>query len=143
MHDSVSRLLFDQAVAGLTQELCECRGWRLVEQSYPVLDVEFTAAERTPIRVKMTCDGWNGSPPVVSFHAADGTSLPQLPIAPQGQFNNSIHPGIGRPFLCMAGAREYHLLHADDLWERYRDQEGYDLGGILTQIWWVWREARP
>jgi len=145
VHEAVSRQLFDQAIAGLTQELCENRGWRLVDQAFPVLDVEFTAATRTSMRVRMTCDGWNGVPPAVSFHSADGTPLPELPVGPQGQFNNSIHPGTGRPFLCMVGSREYHQYpgHTEDLWDRYRDRPGYDLGGLLTQVWWIWRGARP
>lgn len=145
VHEAVSRQLFELAIAGLTQELCDSRGWRLVEKVYPVLDVEFFAEERVSFRVRMTCDGWNSQPPAVSFLASDGTPMSQLPISPGNQFNNSIHPKTGKPFLCMAGAREYHEYagHVDDRWERYRDSQKYDLGGILTQIWLVWRGARP
>ena len=103
MHEAVSRQLFELTIAGLTQELCDSRDWRFVEKIYPVLDVEFFAAERVPFRVRMTCEGWNSQPPAVSFLASDGTALLQLPISPGNQFNNSIHPKTGRPFLCMAG----------------------------------------
>jgi hypothetical protein len=145
MHEALSRQLFDSAIENLTPELCASLGWRLIEHEYPVLDVEFAAANRVPIRVRLTCDAWNSLPPAVSFHSSDGTLLTQLPISPENQFNNSAHPSTGRPFLCMIGAREYHQhsSHITDLWDNYRDRPGYDLGGILAQIHSAWRISKP
>jgi len=45
----------------------------------------------------------------------------------------------------MAGVREYHThpSHTGDVWENYKDRSGYDLGGLLTQVWRVWQQATP
>lgn len=132
-------------MALLTSELCESRGWRIVTGAFPLLDVEFSASGRVAMRVRLVCDDWDALPPSVSFHSAEGTALAALPTAPNTPFNNSAHPVVGRPFLCMVGSREYHThpSHTGDLWENYRGKPGYDLGGLVTQIWRAWEVARP
>jgi hypothetical protein len=145
VHESLSRRLFEDAVALLTPSLCASRRWRVVEASYPILDVEFNAPGRTTMRVHLTCEGWNGQAPSAALLAADGTALTQPPTTPRGQFNHSPHPTTGRPFVCMVGTREYHThpSHLGDLWDNYRERPAYDLGGIVTQLWRAWQEARP
>lgn len=132
-------------MAMLTSEVCESRSWRIVTGAFPVLDVEFSGTGRVAMRVRLVCDAWDALAPVVSFHSADGAALAMLPVSPGGPFNNSAHPGVGRPFLCMVGSREYHThpSHTGDHWENYRGRPGYDLGGLITQIWRAWQVARP
>lgn len=145
MHEAVSRQLFEDAVIGISPELCEARGWTVHSASFPVLDIEFAAPERHRIRARIRCDGWNGQPPSVEWLDGDGAPLASIPQGGGGQLNNSAHPQTGRPFVCMAGVREYHThsSHTGDSWENYRNRAGYDLGGIITQVWRAWQQARP
>ena len=97
------------------------------------------------MRVRMTCDDWNGLPPIVTLLDQSGTGLRTLPTGPTGIFHQGPHPVTGRPFVCMAGTREYHThsSHTGDLWDNYRNRGGYDLGGILTRIWNGWIKSQP
>lgn len=145
MHEAACRRLFDDAVAGLTHELCSTRGWTLVTSTFPILEVGFEAPGRTPFRVRLICDDWNELPPSVLLLDGSGAPLTTLPSSPGTPFNGSAHPTTGRPFVCMVSTREYHThtSHVGDRWENYRDRAGYELGGILTQLWRAWQAARP
>jgi Predicted metal binding domain len=145
MHEAVSRRLFEAAVAMLTSDICESRGWHIATAAYPILAVDFAAPGRVTLRVCLTCDSWDALPPSITFHSTEGTLLATLPTGPGSQFNNSAHPSVGRPFLCMAGSREYHThtSHLNDPWDNYKEKAAYELGGILTQVWRAWQGARP
>ena len=145
MHEAVARQLFEKALTDLGDELCATRGWRVLLREYPSFEVEFVAQSRTTIRVRFTCDGWNDQPPSITWLDADGNFLTAIPQGAGGQLNNGAHPTTGRPFVCMVGSREYHSHpgHLGDVWENHKHRSGYDLGGILTQVWRAWREARP
>lgn len=145
MHEAISRQLFDETVEGIGSELCASRGWTIYAAAYPVLEIGFAAPERAAVRLRVQCEGWNGQPPSVEWLDADGNPLASIPQGPGAQLNNSAHPQTGRPFVCMAGTREYHThpSHIGDLWENYMGRSGYDLGGVLTQIWRAWQQARP
>lgn len=145
VHNAVSQALFEEQTRHLTGELLEERKWRVIERAFPVLDVLFDAEGRQPMRVRMTCDDWNDLPPSIALLAKDGTMLIQLPTGPTGVFNSSAHPVTRQPFVCMAGSREYHIhsSHTSDYWDNYRKKSGYDLGGIVTQIWHAWKKSTP
>jgi hypothetical protein len=145
VHEVVSRRLFEDAVKGLGSDLCAARRWTLVSSAFPVLEVGFAAPERKAIRIRLRCDGWNSQPPSIDWLDGDGAPLQSIPRGPGGQLNSSAHPQTRRPFVCMAGVREYHThpSHIGDLWEGYKDRPGYDLGGIITQVWRAWSQARP
>ena len=145
MHEAVARKLFDDAVRGLSAELCAERGWTLYEASYPLLEIGFSGSGRQSVRIRAKCDDWNSVPPSIEWLDEKGGLLASLPQGPGGQLNGSPHPLTGRPFVCMAGLREYHVhpSHVGDLWDNYKNRSGYDLGGILTQVWHAWREAMP
>jgi hypothetical protein len=145
VHEAVSLLLFDDAVRGIGSELCSARGWTIHSATYPILEIGFSAPERKTIRVRARCDGWNGQPPSIEWLDGDGVRLASIPHAPGGQLNNSPHPHTGRPFVCMAGVREYHThpSHACDSWDSYKNRPGYDLGGVITQVWRAWQTATP
>jgi hypothetical protein len=145
VHEAVSRQLFEDAVNGFSPELCMARGWILRLAEYPLLEIDFTADARQAVRIRLKCDGWNSTPPSVEWFDTAGNVLPSLPQGPGGQLNNGAHPQTGRPFVCMAGVREYHThpSHTGDLWDGYKNRPGYDLGGIVTQIWRAWSEAKP
>jgi hypothetical protein len=145
MHEAVSRHLFAEGVKGLGPELCAARGWALHVAEFPILELGFSATGRQSIRMRATCNDWNGLPPSVEWLDNEGKALTAIPQGSGGQLNNSAHPVTGRPFVCMAGVREYHThsSHVGDSWENYRERSGYDLGGVLTQLWRVWLEASP
>jgi len=145
MHDAVSKQLFDRAVANLGAELCLARGWTVLATAYPVLEVEFSAPTREPIRLRARCDSWDSVPVSLEWLDAEGGALANIPQGPGGQLNNSSHPQTGRPFVCMAGVREYHThpSHLGDSWDNYRGRPGYDLGGVITQVWRAWQKAKP
>jgi hypothetical protein len=121
------------------------RGWVIYVASYPLLEIGFAAPNRQPVRLRVRCDGWNGQPPSVDWLSDEGTPLASIPQGPGGQLNNSPHPQTKRPFVCMAGVREYHNhpSHVGDSWDNYKSRPGYDLGGVLTRVWRSWQEARP
>lgn len=121
------------------------RGWTIHAASYPVLEIGFASLERKPLRIRVRCDGWNGEPPAIEWLDEVGSPLASIPQGPGGQLNNGPHPVTGRPFVCMAGVREYHAhpSHISDSWDSYRSRAGYDLGGVITQVWRAWQQARP
>jgi hypothetical protein len=145
VHEAVSRLLFEEAVKGIGPDLCARREWTIHAAAYPILEVGFAAPGRTPLRVRARCDGWNGQPVSIEWLDAKGLPLTSIPQGPGGQLNNGAHPQTGRPFVCMAGVREYHAhpSHVGDSWENYKDRSGYDLGGVITQVWRAWKQAKP
>lgn len=145
MHELVSRQLFEEGLRGLTADLTKERGWTIHTAAFPTVDVSFAAPGRQPIRARFVWDGWDAQPPSVEWLTPDGAYLTALPSSPRGQLNSSAHDTTGRPFVCMVGVREYHThpSHRGDLWDNYRGRAGYDLGGIITQVWRAWGEARP
>jgi hypothetical protein len=30
-----------------------------------------------------------------------------------------------------------------DVWDNYKSRAGYDLGGVITQVWRAWQTAKP
>jgi hypothetical protein len=143
MHLIAAKLLFMEDVATLSPALAERRGWIFHAIEYPLIDCAFIAPQRTPIRLRFTCDEWNDRPPSISFHAADGAALTVLPPNRTGVFHQGPHPITNRPFICMRGAREYHIhpSHVGDPWEPLKGHSSYTLGSILTQLWNAWQKG--
>ena len=141
MHDLASRALFEEEVQKLRPELLEARGWTLFAKEYPILDIGFSARDGAKIRLRLFCQEWNDRPPSVDLLDWSGQRLPAIQRDPAGVFNNSAHPQTGRPFICMKGVREYHThpSHTGDAWEAIKGSDNFTLGGILTQLWHVWR----
>jgi Predicted metal binding domain len=141
MHETASRALFEEEVAKFSPELLASRSWSLFSTQYPILDVGFSAADGARLRLRLLCDDWNERPPSVQFLDWEGRSLGQIARDSSGVFNNSAHPATGKPFACMKGVREYHThpSHTGDAWETIRGGGKFTLGGILTQLWHVWK----
>jgi len=140
MHPDASKLLFDDEVGRWPPDLAASRGWVLHNTTFPVIDCEFTRAGRTPIRVRLVCTDWDDQPPSVELLNSAGQFLQSLTPNPTGVFNGSAHAVTGRPFVCMAGSREYHThtSHLNDPWSQHRDKPGFSLGDILTKLWHAW-----
>ena len=141
MHEVVARALFEEEVSKLGPEVMSLRDWALFCKEFPILDIGFSAQDGARIRLKLVCDHWNERPPSVQFLDWEGRPLSAIERDPAGVFNNSPHPNTGKPFVCMKGAREYHThpSHIADAWETVRGTDRFTLGGILTQLWHVWR----
>ncbi len=146
MNTTVAKTLFEKGTAHLEGRLLEANGWTVHERSFPVLDVSFTDAGRQPLRVRLMCDDWNDTPPAVLLLSPAGDPLTALP-SQRGDtiFNGGGHPTTGRPFVCMAGTREYHThpSHIGELWTNYKNEESFSLGGLLTKLWHGWRRTWP
>ena len=140
MHPAAAQALFESQVAHLTPALALRRGWVFHVVAWPVIDCSFTAPKRTTLRVGLHCDDWNDQPPSIELLNADGSHLTRNLAIPTNVFNMSAHPATARPFVCMAGSREYHThpSHITDHWAGYKDRASHDLGGILTQLWHAW-----
>jgi len=145
MNEAVSRALFDRDASGLSQRLLTSRNWILYGREFPVLDVGFRGEGRRELRVRLVARSWNAEPASAELLNGAGEFLAEAPRHPGGVFNNSAHPATGRPFVCMAGAREYHThpSHVNDPWENYKNRSAYTLGGILTQLWKAWLKSSP
>ncbi len=145
MNKEASKALFEEQTRYLEGELLELRHWTLFSREFPILDVGFTSPGRQPFRVRMQCDDWNELPPAVTLLSVAGEQLRSVPTGPTGIFHPGPHNVTGRPFVCMAGTREYHTHtnHLSDLWGNYKTRSGYDLGGILTRIWAGWLKSTP
>lgn len=145
MNRAASIALFEEQTKDLDGDLIEVRHWRVFSRSFPILDVGFEADHRVPFRVQMNCEDWNELPPSITLLSIDGEVLTKAPTGPRSIFHQGPHPITKRPFVCMAGSREYHThsSHRSDSWENYRLRSGYDLGGILTQIWSGWLKLNP
>jgi hypothetical protein len=143
MHDAASRMLFAVQTCELSEELCQLRGWQIFEREYPILDVGFRSNRPAHIRIRMWCNEYNELPPSIEFLSMEGQLLTVVERDPGGVFNLGPHPLTGRPFICMRGSREYHQhpSHLVDPWDHIRNLSGYDLGGILTQVWRAWTRA--
>lgn len=102
MHQLASQTLFQVQVARLSSKLAESRGWIIHGLTYPILDITFTAMNRTPLRLQATCRDWNSEPPSFKLLSAGGiplqsTNPPPSEISPNstGVFNASQHPLTG------------------------------------------------
>jgi len=145
MNEAISKALFERDVRGLSDRLLASRNWKLYSKEFPVLDVGFRADGRPELRLRLLAKNWNEEPASVELLNSAGEFLAQAPRHPGGVFNNSAHPATGRPFVCMAGAREYHIhsSHVNDSWDNYRSKPAYTVGGILTQLWNAWLKSTP
>lgn len=143
MHPEAARALFNEDVGRWPPDIAHHRGWIVHACEYPFLDVEFTAAGRTPLRVKFDASNWDDEAPKIALLNSAGAFLPNAPVTPSGIFNGGPHALTGRPFVCMAGAWEYHRheSHLNTPWDQYRGKPDYGLSEILTQIWNGWRKG--
>lgn len=155
MLDFVAKTLFDQSVSKLTPRLLKGYGWRLIEASYPTLEVVFERGATPPLRLRLTCDGWNDLPPSIALLSQEGDPIrmgqpnPNPTYSEMFSRSNSVlnagpHEITQMPFVCMRGSREYHThsSHRSDAWENYRRQSGNDLIGLVVQVCRAWKGAR-
>src|SRR5689334_22906599 len=124
MHPAASKALFDAEAKHLSPALCERRGWVMHTLEYPLINVSYTAPNRTPLRLSFTCDNWNDLPPSIRLESPDGTPLTQIAPNPTGVFHAGPHNVTNLPFVCMRGSREYHThpSHVADSWEPLRGE---------------------
>lgn len=143
MHPLLARNRFDADLRGLTQEVCELRGWKVLKREWPSLDILFTKEGRTPLRTRWRCDRWDALPPSVELLEEDGRPLGRPIRTPRSIFHDGPHPTTGLRFICMAGVREYHIheSHLDADWDALRRQNGYRLLDIVTMVWNGWAGA--
>lgn len=143
MLEALCRAAFDRDEAAIDRRAAESNGWTLLSADYPVLEVVFRGLCAAPLRLRLQCDGWDETPPSIALLDVDGDHLDNAPSNSNSVFNVGPHPDTGHIFVCMRGSREYHTHpgHLADRWENYRGLPGMDLGGILFQLWRVWRRS--
>jgi hypothetical protein len=140
VHELLAASNFARDTKILTDAYCTRKGWRMISCAFPTVDVVIPG--KRELRLQFVCDNWDEQPPAITLLKPDGA--PWGPQLPGGIFNGGPHPIVGRSFICMAGAREYHThsSHLGDTWASYRGKPGMDLVGILTQIDCAWEKAR-
>lgn len=145
MHPSLATARFQADLEGITAELCELRGWTVFSREWPLFDIGFRSPGGRELRLALTCNDWNELAPSIALLTWNGGFLGEMPESTTGIFHRGGHPVTGRPFVCMAGSREYHThpSHLDDDWSTRRSNPGYRLGEIVTQIWHAWRGKNP
>lgn len=144
MHQAVAQTLFEREVGKWPPELAANNGWIFHTLKFPVIDCEFTRAGRTPLRLRFDCAQWDTEPPSVQLQDSAGTPLKALPGQPDSVFNPGPHPTNGKPFLCIAGVKEFHIhsSHLNETWAQFRNKPGFSLGDMLMKIWHAWLRGR-
>lgn len=148
MHKDAAIALFEEGMSSLDQRLLRARQWLVHRRDFPVLELSFQGLDHHELRLRLTFDDWDDSPPSVAMLAPCGEHLSVLPLPRRlgsNIFNRNKHPRTGRPFVCMAGVREYHEhpSHLMDVWSNYKTRGGYSIGGILFQLWSGWQRFWP
>lgn len=140
MNEVVSKALFEDQVAALTCRLLALRQWEVMVRAYPLLEIVFRVEGREPLLLQMRFDQWNALPPSIQMLTTNREPLQKPLQGGPGIFHAGPHPDTGKPFICMAGTREYHThpSHLNDLWDHRRGLEDFSIGGLLTQIWNGW-----
>jgi hypothetical protein len=145
VHPKLAKRRFDRDLAGVTDELCEERRWKIFRQEYPVLDVGFTSTGGAQLRLLLTCEHWNDVPPSITLMSYQGEAILVLPPGHSNIFHAGPHAQTQRPFVCMRGSREYHIheSHIADVWEDLKESADFRLGEIVTQVWNGWLRSNP
>jgi hypothetical protein len=141
--EALARANFNRDIGAIDTRAAVARGWKIIEDQFPILDVLFIHARLAPLRLKLICRDWDDLPPSIELLDESGAYLKTKPPGTEGQFHPGEHPTTRRPFVCMRGALEYHThpSHVSDHWANYRGQQGMDLGGIVFQLWRVWMRS--
>jgi len=140
VNELAAKQFFDRDVAAM-QAAAKLRAWKVNEVTYPMLDVSFDDGARPGLRLRVHADEWNERPASFELLQLDGQPLTRMP---QGHSHfHASHPSVARPFICMAGTREYHShpSHVGDHWNNYRTKPGFDLGGLVGQVWALWKKS--
>jgi hypothetical protein len=114
-------------------------GWKVQEITWPTFKVVFTHPKsRRAVGFRFLFDNWDQEPPSLSLY--DPETGEELPWSkwPQGVWSaGNAHPVTGKPFLCLAGIREYHIhsSHLNDPWSNYRTRDSYKFGHLIHRVW--------
>lgn len=130
------------------------RGWILLDSNVDELrvDVGFISLaavgdQQVPLfsaAVRLTYENYDLWPPSLTFiEPRSGNPAPPAVQAIErvdgGEPRNALllHPGSGRPFLCLPGLREYHShpQHSGDDWLLHRAEGAGRLAVICDRIW--------
>lgn len=136
MHPAASKAKFDAEIALLTPDYLRVKRWKVSAAEFPILDLTIEAGR--PLRLRLECDNWNEVPPSVTLLSPAGVPLTSAEVQPLSGsiFNQSQHEQTGRPFICMRGVREFHShsSHRNEVWDTYRNEDGNNIVGIVSQI---------
>jgi len=121
------------------------RGWLVLTSTYPSVRIAVRHSRTGKVRVfDFRFDDWNDQPPALQL--VDAETLDSLPGSQWPRDNSSRWHASGwtsagnivtpKPFMCMAGIREYHshASHVNDHWANYRDLPDYSLENIVLQV---------
>lgn len=138
MLEALARANFERDVAAIDRRVAEKRGWTIVGDEFPVLDIVFNVPGVRPVRLRFNCEDFDEMPPYIEILEPDGGEMAQLPADPLSRFNSGPNPYTGRKFICMRGSRCYHQQHREDQWDNHRGKPDVALGEIANQLFRVW-----
>lgn len=138
MLEALARANFSRDVAAIDRRVAAMRGWTIVADEYPILDIVFNRPGVKSIRLRFNCEDYDEIPPLIDILEVDGRFIEQMPIDPRSIFNGGSNPYTGRKFICMRGSRCYHQQHAEDQWDNHRGKPDVALGELTNQLWRVW-----
>ena len=140
MDSAVSRRKFESEIRWLETEAApyvSAKGWKILSSTYPLLAVVLRHSRTTrQIEFRFTCDNWDELAPSLTLHdPQDGRELTWSEWPKGGWDVHKTHPSNHKPFLCLAGIREYHehLSHLGT-WEVYRQQGTHLLRDIVDRV---------
>lgn len=96
-------------------------GVRIYREGTNVFAAFAAGRDGKPGIFRLGCESFDASPPAVAMVDPEtGEELPLTGWTPG--VPHSLHPVLGKPFVCIQGTAEYHThpSHLDDGWDKYR-----------------------
>lgn len=96
-------------------------GVRIYREGTDVFAAFVAGRDGQPGVFRLDCASFDASPPGVAMvDLQTGEELPLARWTPG--VPHSLHPVLGKPFVCIQGTAEYHThpSHVDDGWDKYR-----------------------
>lgn len=137
MDSEVSRRKYERDLEQI-RTVAAANGWEIAKAEYPILDVVLThPRSKRRVGFHFVCDDWNEQAPSLILFDPEFKSQFGWDQWPQGGWSvHADHPTLHRPFLCLAGIREFHLhsSHLNDHWSGLRGKASYSLGNIVHRV---------
>lgn len=147
MDSVISKELFEQQLESVSgSDLPNCLSWVLLENTYPRLLVRMSHPKGNSRKFLLDFSRFDDLPPWIMLVDAEGKPILEAAQLPQNgpHFFRYQSPTSPRPSLCYQFAAEYYEwwhLGSINVWHALRPQLEYQVLGILSQIYQLYRKT--